>query len=432
MKAHALLVAIALLAGACVHAAPPEPPHWVPALLTEEEAKAGFYPLFDGTTLEGWWDRGGGEEAYRAEDGKLIVTGEGVHDWLFTDNEYANFVLRYEYRLPEEGGNSGVAIRATKEGNPAFSGMEIQVLTPDWETPWQRSGSLYASVGVDEPVDNPAGEWNSVEVRVDGNRVATTMNGTELYDVDITETGVAYDEVPPLAGRAKTGHIAIQNHGDYVEFRKIRVRPLPGGPGWKPLWNGADLSGWTVIGHADWLIEDGVLTVDNSPMLEKGRDRSELRSEAEYGDFEMRLMVRAHPGANSGVFFRGKGEDPWPRSYEAQVDNDDPRQFTGAIWDQQPASELRTKDGWWFQMYILADGAHIKTKVNGRAVTDFQSERYPDYDHGWFSLQGHDPQSVVDFKDIEIRPLGDGGEVKSHASPEPLSHSRKKLEKKEQ
>jgi len=397
---------LVLLTGCCLFAGAEDPPgpEWVPQLLTQEEAAEGFFPLFNGQDLDGWWIRGDNKEAVVIKDGVLAITGKGA-DWVFTTREYENFVLRYEYRVPPEGGNSGVAIRATREGNPAFTGMEIQVCEPIDPPHAGSAGALYSSAAPAVKADNPVGEWNMVEVICDGPRIRTSMNGKQLYDIKTTDETKREDEEKPLAERAKVGHIALQDHGDYVEFRKIRLKPLPGGEGWRPLFNGKDLEGWTVVGDATWSVpESGMLRVDGSTLT----TRSELRSIEEFKDFEMRLSVRPHKkegggGANSGVFFRGSGDAPWPRTYEAQVDNHDPRQFTGAIWDQVPASELRAMDDCWFLMDIRAVGPMIQVAVNGKTVVDYISSRHDKFPTGWFSLQGHDPKSVVDFKDIEIK-----------------------------
>jgi len=412
MTGKRLVLIGVVLAAVWAGAEEPAGPDWVPGLLTQEEAAEGFYPLFNGTDLDGWWIRGENKTAFAVRDGVLVVTGEGGGGWLFTDREYENFLLRYEYRSIDGIGNSGVGIRATKDGNPAYSGMEIQVIQPGWETPWQRACALYAVVPPAVEADNPMGEWNSVEVLCDGPRIRTTLNGQELYDVkttDFTEESTKDVEwQKPLDNRAKSGHIALQDYANHVEFRTIRIKPLPGGEGWRPLFNGKDLSGWEVLGSSKWdVLPEGVLRVNNDGMT----GRSALRTVEEFDDFELRLSVRAHDRANSGVFFRCSGDDPWPRTYEAQVDNHSPDQFTGAIWDQVPARELRAVDNCWFLMHIVARGPSIQVAVNGKTVVDYISDRHREFPKGWICLQGHDPKSVVDFKDIEIKPIaGDNGE----------------------
>lgn len=205
---------------------------WVEkGLLTQEEAADGFAPLFNGENLDGWWCRGENEAAYQIKDGGiLLVTGEEGGDWLFTDDQYGNFVLRYEYRCVSGEGNSGVGIRSPKEGNPAFDGFEIQVLRPGWETPYQRSCALYSVQPPTVEADKPFGEWNSVEVMADGTRIRTTLNGTVVYDVhttDFTPETVDEDWQKPANNRPMKGHIALQDHSDAVEFRMMRIKRLP-------------------------------------------------------------------------------------------------------------------------------------------------------------------------------------------------------------
>ncbi|MCC6154368.1 MAG: DUF1080 domain-containing protein [Candidatus Hydrogenedentes bacterium] len=202
--------------------------------LSAEEQADGFKPLFNGKNLDGWWIRGENKDAYKVEDGNLIVTGAEGGDWIFTNEEYGDFVLRYEYKCLTGEGNSGVCIRAPKEGNPAFAGIEIQVLRPGWETPYQRAGSLYHTVAPTVEADKKFGEWNSVEVYFNGAHVRTTMNGTVIYDVqmtDFTKEKLAKEAVPddwrkPLDDRPNKGYIGLQDHSDSVAFRNLRIKPL--------------------------------------------------------------------------------------------------------------------------------------------------------------------------------------------------------------
>jgi hypothetical protein len=209
---------------------------WVAqGLLTAEEAAEGFVPLFNGKNLEGWWCRGENKEAFRVkDDGVLLVTGEEGGDWLFTDEQYGDFILRYQYRCVSGEGNSGVGIRAPKEGNPAHDGFEIQVIRPDWETPYQRSCALYAVQPPEAQADRPFGEWNSVEVMANGTRIRTTLNGRVVYDIhttDFTPETITEDWQKPANNRPRSGYIALQDHSDAVEFRKMRIKPLDGEDG---------------------------------------------------------------------------------------------------------------------------------------------------------------------------------------------------------
>src|SRR5882757_6717791 len=111
--------------------------------LAEEKAE-GFTPIFDGKSLTGWQ---GGKGAYEVKDGAIVCLKNGSGGNLYTEKEFANFVLRFEFKLTP-GANNGIGIRAPREGDAAFVGMEIQVL--DTEHPsykgiqdYQTHGSVY-------------------------------------------------------------------------------------------------------------------------------------------------------------------------------------------------------------------------------------------------------------------------------------------------
>ena len=115
-----------------------------PCLLAEDAGS--WKPLFNGQDLSGWKTIAGPISAWHGQNGVLSCDG-GVGGWLATTDQYKNFELELEVRLPA-GGNSGVFLRAPETGNPAFDGMEIQVLddaAPQYSTiqPWQHCGSLY-------------------------------------------------------------------------------------------------------------------------------------------------------------------------------------------------------------------------------------------------------------------------------------------------
>ncbi|MBX7256159.1 MAG: DUF1080 domain-containing protein [Candidatus Hydrogenedentes bacterium] len=225
------VVVFALMLGFMAMVQAQEKPDYVAqGILTADEAKDGFVPLFNGKNLDGWWIRGTNKEAYQAIDGKILVTGKEGGDWMFTNEEYDNFVLRYEYRCVSGEGNSGVGIRAPKVGNPAFDGFEIQVLRPGWPTPYQRACSLYAVQPVKVEADKPFGEWNTVEVMADGPRIKTILNGQEVYDVkvtDFTKDTVKEEWQKPADNRPAKGYIGLQSHSDSVEFRNLRIKTLP-------------------------------------------------------------------------------------------------------------------------------------------------------------------------------------------------------------
>ncbi len=180
-------------------------------------AQEGFVPLFNGKDLTGWHVMG--SPAWKVEKGVLVCTGEGG-GWLRSDKEYQNFVLRLEFRV-SKGGNSGIFIRSALEGNPAFTGMEVQILDDHGRNPTPHTtGSIYDAVAPKKNMSKPAGEWNFVEIICSGPWVVVAMNGEEIVRVNM-------DEHPKLKGRLRKGYIGLQNHGARMEFRNILIKELP-------------------------------------------------------------------------------------------------------------------------------------------------------------------------------------------------------------
>ena len=186
---------------------------------------ASWKPLFDGTSLNGWQVIGGPADAWAAENGLLYTTPDG-EGWLATQNEYANFELLLEFKVPE-GGNSGVFIRAPKEGNPAFEGSEVQVLDDYADEykelkPWQFCGSVYATAAPSERVTRPAGEWQEMRIRAEGPRVQVWLNGTHIVETDLSKQQDKLADHPGLV--RETGFIGLQNHGSRLDYRDLEIR----------------------------------------------------------------------------------------------------------------------------------------------------------------------------------------------------------------
>jgi hypothetical protein len=196
-----------------------------------ESDEAGFTPLFDGRTLDGWTLVNGKGPGYLVRDGTIICPKDGGGN-LFTVKEYANFVLRFEFRT-EPGGNSGIGIRAPFEGTTSATGMEIQILDDGHAKykgeirPEQHHGSIYDVIPARTGFLKSAGEWNTEEILVDGRHIRVTLNGVVIVDADL-------DLVREPAVLAKhpglmrtTGHIGSLGHDSMVEFRRLRLKMLP-------------------------------------------------------------------------------------------------------------------------------------------------------------------------------------------------------------
>jgi hypothetical protein len=194
----------------------------LPAFAGAQEVEEGFVVLFNGEDLTGWKVP---NEAWKVEDGVMVCTGQGG-GWIRTEGKYEDFVLRLEYSI-SPGGNSGVGIRVADQGNPAFSGMELQVLD-DHGKPANKhtSMALYAAVAPTKNMSKPAGEWNQVEISCIGTELQVTFNGEKVIDCKLDDPSIDTGDHPKLMDRAKTGYIALQNHGKPVQYRNIRVKKL--------------------------------------------------------------------------------------------------------------------------------------------------------------------------------------------------------------
>jgi 3-keto-disaccharide hydrolase len=188
----------------------------------------GYHPLFNGKDLAGWKvQEGGKREAWGAENGVLYTSGSGGA-WLLTEKEYGDFELILEFKVPENG-NSGVALRTPAKGDPAYVGMEIQVLDDDGSAyktlkPTQYTGSIYDVVGAKRGSVRPAGEWNLMKIVCKGRHVTVEVNGFTIVDANLDDHKDRVDKHPGLAREA--GFLGLQSHGSRVEFRRIFVRPL--------------------------------------------------------------------------------------------------------------------------------------------------------------------------------------------------------------
>ena len=189
----------------------------------------GFVPLFNGKDLSGWT---GNVKGYVPEaDGKLVCVPDRGQGNLYTTKEYANFVLRFDFKL-SPGANNGLGIRAPTEEDAAYVGMEIQILDDSAEVykniePWQSHGSIYNVVAAKPGHLKPVGEWNSEEVTADGRHVVVKLNGATIVDANLDDVKdpKTLARHPGLA--RKSGHVGFLGHGSPLAFRNIRIKELP-------------------------------------------------------------------------------------------------------------------------------------------------------------------------------------------------------------
>jgi hypothetical protein len=179
------------------------------------------------TGIIGWQQIGGEEGAWHFEKGVLYTEGENG-GWLATHRQYNDFALLVEFRV-SPGGNSGVFIRAPLEGDPAYTGMEIQILddgAEQWSRlePHQYTGSIYGVQAPSERVSKKARQWQRMVIIARGSHVQVGLNGKKIIDTDLTYYPNKLDTHPGLMRTG--GYIGLQNHDSRVEFRNIKIREL--------------------------------------------------------------------------------------------------------------------------------------------------------------------------------------------------------------
>lgn len=200
----------------------------------------GWIVLFDGSGTEHW--RGYRKDAMPeswvvTDDGALYLTGEGEGGDIVTTDQYENFELELEWKI-SEGGNSGIMFRVSEEHDvPYRTGPEMQVLDnerhPDAkEGPDRWAGANYDMHPPSANVVHPAGEWNQVRLVVNGAHVEHWLNGQKVVDYELWSDDwkqrIAESKWidMPEYGMEKSGYICLQDHGDPVWYRNIRIRRL--------------------------------------------------------------------------------------------------------------------------------------------------------------------------------------------------------------
>jgi hypothetical protein len=192
--------------------------------------------LFDGRNTDAW-------RGYRMDSvptGWQVVSGEltrvGEARDIITKDQYGDFELELEWKIAE-GGNSGIMYHVTETGEATYeTGPEMQVLDdqrhPDGKSRLTSAGAAYGMYPSPAGVVKPAGAWNKVRIVVRGPHVEHWLNGKKVVEYELWSADwngrLAKSKFTrwPGYGLAKTGHIALQDHGDRVAYRNIRIRIL--------------------------------------------------------------------------------------------------------------------------------------------------------------------------------------------------------------
>ena len=403
-----------------------------PNTLSSKEKAEGWELLFDGKSLNGWRDFNGTALTgpWTVENGTIRAEGEGgdANGYIVTEREFANFHLKWEWKI-SRGGNSGMlyhVVELPRYKVPYVTGPEYQIIDDEnWEEmngyplePWQRCAVDYAMYipDFDTRELKPAGEWNQSEIIFDNGHVTYLLNGKVTVEFDAW-TPDWYErknsgkwENAPEYGLARSGKICLQDHGYPAWFRNIKIRELPAKPLEKELFNGKDLTGWTLYGRDKWYVENGEL------VCESAEDHSQygyLATDDYYDDFDLSVEFKQEANGNSGVFFRSTVTPPdIVNGWQVEVapkghDTAGIYESYGRGWLVQIPEEKETilREGDWNTLRILAEGDHIRTWLNGEPMVDITDEAVG-RGKGRIALQIHDGGGIkVRWRNLRIRTL---------------------------
>jgi Domain of Unknown Function (DUF1080) len=218
------------------------------AVLSDEEKKDGWQLLFDGQSTRGWHKYGGAPvgAAWKIADGTLHLEVSQMADWqaanggdIVSDEEYENFNLKLEWKI-DTCGNSGIMFYVNEDTAkykyPWETGPEMQVLDnkchPDSKIIKHRAGDLYDLISCSKETVKPALEWNQAEIKAVNGKLDFYLNGENVVSTTMWDdawkkmiAGSKFVQWPGF-GTYKKGRIALQDHGNNVWYRNIRVKRL--------------------------------------------------------------------------------------------------------------------------------------------------------------------------------------------------------------
>ncbi len=189
-------------------------------------------PLFNGKSLDGWAVADAqGRPGFTVENG-AIRTQSGRGMLWFTREKICNATLRVVYKMSDDHGNSGIFIRIPSEPpNEGFAihhGIEVQI--DDRDDDWHCTGVLYSMTKARARPSRPAGEWNTMDITLDGLRTIVKLNGVLVTDYDgtspVPERTKSYE--PERRPRPECGYVGLQHHDEraVLYFKEVSVRPL--------------------------------------------------------------------------------------------------------------------------------------------------------------------------------------------------------------
>lgn len=217
------------------------------ATANPKDTSDGWTSLFDGNTTAGWHSYGKDKsgESWKISDGVLYLDTSKKVGYqtqggdLVSDKEYGDFDLKLEWKIAPKG-NSGIIFYAhedtSKYKETWNTGPEMQIVDneghPDGKLIRHQAGDLYDLISSSQKSAKPVGEWNQVEIMSKGGKLDLFLNGTNVVSTTLWDdnwkklvAGSKFKSMPDF-GTYKKGHIVLQDHGNMVSFRNIKIKEL--------------------------------------------------------------------------------------------------------------------------------------------------------------------------------------------------------------
>lgn len=323
----------------------------------------------------------------------------------------------------QSGGNNGIAIRTPWGGHASTEGIEIQLLDDDAHKnagPTEICGAVYGIVGAKRGASKPAGQWNRIEIRAQGRRIAVVLNDKQIVDANLNEVANRRLLAERPGFLQERGHIGFLGHGSRTEFRNIHIAQLPPSPpdGFVSLMNERHWQGWIgrlpdieamspadrakaqteadAVMRENWKFVDGELRYTG-----KGRN---LVSAKEYRDFELVIDWKISTGGDSGIYLRGS---PQIQIWDNPVGSGGP--FNNAKNPNNPSKKADNPPGEWNRFRILLIDDRVTVFLNDQLIVkNVQFENYWDKEKplpesGRIELQHHG--NPLTFRNIAIREI---------------------------
>lgn len=351
---------------------------------------AEMKPIFNGRDLEGWVHEGP-RATFSAVNGELFTSGRGNYpNWLRTSEEYENFRLEFEYKLPEWG-EAAVLLRVPRCERPGQAGLSI-ILAHDYHNVIDEyvTGAVAGVLPPREPLPPSFDTWHKVEILLDGDHLRVWIDGRTVQDAHLLGH-------PELRYRLLRGHIGFPDMGHRYWVRSIRLEDLGDRQKYVTLFDGATLKGWRLRGGGHWSVRGGAIVGANGHGI--------LYAGPVFENFELTVEVLSRNRANGGIFLRGEPEGP-RRGFEVQIYSPPDAVYpTGSIYGIRRSRISADYEGRWFLMQIRVDGARCLVRIDGETVAE--TERLPETwtGPGRIGLQIHTDGASVEFRNLRVRVL---------------------------